>query len=228
MSSIERPLLEACGTYILTSTTDFWNWVFRDECVFALNCSAMSDTCDPIGCSLPGSSVHGIFQAKNIGLGCHFLLQGIFLTQQSNLGLLRCRQTHYRLSSEGSPWRCGFPTNTTQHQLQKSGSVEGPCVKEVYKKLQCTFQNLLTWWRKTIRSKIISWRGLGSCLRHEDHPRGFQFLQSKLTRFMNSLTCLHKTSGHPLIILTMHRILRQITFWHLLLTFPRILCPHRK
>ena len=32
-------------------------------------------------CSPPGSSVHGISQAKNIGVGSHFLLQGIFLTQ---------------------------------------------------------------------------------------------------------------------------------------------------
>ena len=32
-------------------------------------------------CSQPGSSVHGIFQAKNAGVGCHCLLQGIFLTQ---------------------------------------------------------------------------------------------------------------------------------------------------
>ena len=28
------------------------------------------------------------FPAKNSGVGCHFLLQGIFLTQGSNLGLL--------------------------------------------------------------------------------------------------------------------------------------------
>ena len=27
-------------------------------------------------CSLPGSSVHGIFPAKHTGVGCHFLLQG--------------------------------------------------------------------------------------------------------------------------------------------------------
>ena len=27
-------------------------------------------------CSLPGSSVHGVSQAKNTGVGCHFLLQG--------------------------------------------------------------------------------------------------------------------------------------------------------
>ena len=35
------------------------------------------------------------------GLGCHFLLQGIFPTQGSNLGLLHCRQILYRLSHQG-------------------------------------------------------------------------------------------------------------------------------
>jgi len=40
--------------------------------------------CDSMGCSLPDSSVHGIFQGKNTGLGCHSLLQGIILTQGSN------------------------------------------------------------------------------------------------------------------------------------------------
>ena len=29
---------------------------------------------------------------KNTGVGCHFLLQGIFLTQGLNLGLLNCRR----------------------------------------------------------------------------------------------------------------------------------------
>ena len=31
-------------------------------------------------------------------MGCHFLLQGVFLTQGSNLGLLRCKQNLYGLS----------------------------------------------------------------------------------------------------------------------------------
>ena len=31
-------------------------------------------------CSPPGSSLHGIFQARINGVGCHFLLQGIFPT----------------------------------------------------------------------------------------------------------------------------------------------------
>ena len=40
---------------------------------------------------------------KSIGVGCHFLLQGIFPTQGSNLGLLHCRQTLYCLSHQGNP-----------------------------------------------------------------------------------------------------------------------------
>ena len=33
-------------------------------------------------------------------MGCHFLLQGIFSTQESNPGLMHCRQTHYHLSHQ--------------------------------------------------------------------------------------------------------------------------------
>ena len=36
---------------------------------------------------------------KNTGMGCHFLLQGILLTQGSNLHLLHCRQ----ILPQGSP-----------------------------------------------------------------------------------------------------------------------------
>ena len=40
---------------------------------------------------------------KNTGVGCHSLLQGIFRTQGSNLGLSHCRQILYHLSHQGSP-----------------------------------------------------------------------------------------------------------------------------
>ena len=33
--------------------------------------------------------------SRNTGVGCHFLLQDIFLTQESNPGLLHCRQILY-------------------------------------------------------------------------------------------------------------------------------------
>ena len=54
-------------------------------------------------CRLPGSSVHGILQATILEWVAYFLLQGIFLTQGSNLGLSHCRQILYCLSHQGSP-----------------------------------------------------------------------------------------------------------------------------
>ena len=55
----------------------------------------------PIDCSPPGSSVHGILPARILELSCRSLLQGIFQTQGSNLGLLHCRQILYHLSHHG-------------------------------------------------------------------------------------------------------------------------------
>ena len=43
----------------------------------------------------------------NIGVGSLSLLQGIFLTQESNRGLLHCRWTLYQLSYQGSPRASG-------------------------------------------------------------------------------------------------------------------------
>ena len=51
--------------------------------------------CDPMDCSPPGSSVHGDSPGKNTAVSCHFLLQGIFLNQELNLGFLHCGWIHY-------------------------------------------------------------------------------------------------------------------------------------
>ena len=56
-----------------------------------------------MNCSLPGSSVHGILQARILEwLVSHSLLQGIFPTQGLNLGLLHCRWILYHLSHQES------------------------------------------------------------------------------------------------------------------------------
>ena len=47
-------------------------------------------------CSPPGSSVRGILQ-QEYWSGLPFLLQGIFLAQGLNPGLLHCRQILYHL-----------------------------------------------------------------------------------------------------------------------------------
>ena len=43
---------------------------------------------------------------KNTGVGSLSLLQGIFLTQKSNQGLLHCRWILYQLSYQGRQWKC--------------------------------------------------------------------------------------------------------------------------
>ena len=43
------------------------------------------------------------YPSKNTGVGCRFLLQGIFSTQGLNSGLLHCSQILYHLSQQGSP-----------------------------------------------------------------------------------------------------------------------------
>ena len=42
------------------------------------------------------------FLGKSTGVGCHFLLHGIFPTQESNPGFPHCRQMLYCLSYQGS------------------------------------------------------------------------------------------------------------------------------
>ena len=56
----------------------------------------------------------GFFSSKNIRVGCHFLLQGIFPTQILNLGLLHCRQILYCLSYQRSPLFIGAHGKGTQ------------------------------------------------------------------------------------------------------------------
>ena len=51
-------------------------------CLVAQSCLTL---CDPVDCSLAGSSVHEDSPGKNTGMGCHALLQGIFPTQVSRI-----------------------------------------------------------------------------------------------------------------------------------------------
>ena len=58
--------------------------------------------CNPMDCSPPGSSVHGISQAGILELGCHFLLQGIFQTQGLNPQWKPLKRKH-RVITTGPP-----------------------------------------------------------------------------------------------------------------------------
>ena len=56
------------------------------------------------------------FPGKNTGVGCHLLLQGIFLTQGSNLCLLHWQAGSLPLSHLGSP-SCGYSIYKMQFVL---------------------------------------------------------------------------------------------------------------
>ena len=63
----------------------------------------MSDFCNLMNCSLPGSSVHGESTGKNTGVGSHSILQSIFTTQGSNWGLLHWQVDSLLFNLLGKP-----------------------------------------------------------------------------------------------------------------------------
>ena len=107
-----------------TSESVLWNTIYKDLNIIkqliaykllylniyvyymyaVLSRLAMSDWCNPMDCSPPGSSVHGDFPGKNTGVGSLSLLQVIFWTQEMNWGLRHCRLILYQLSYQGSPY----------------------------------------------------------------------------------------------------------------------------
>jgi len=63
-----------------------------DTCVLVIqSCRTL---CDPIDCSPPRLLCSWNSPGKNTGVGCPFLLQRIFLTQELNPGFLHCGQRY--------------------------------------------------------------------------------------------------------------------------------------
>ena len=77
-------------------------------------CSVMSDSLQPHGLQSIRLLCPWDFPDKNTGVGCHFLLQGIFLTQGLNPGLWHWRHTLCHLSYQG---RSIFKSGDTQSYL---------------------------------------------------------------------------------------------------------------
>ena len=70
-------------------------------CVCIKVLQSYSTLYNPVDCSPPGSSVHGASPGKNTGVGCHFILQRIFLTQGWNPHLLHCKVGSLQLEPPG-------------------------------------------------------------------------------------------------------------------------------
>ena len=61
----------------------------KSEREVAQSCPTPSD---PMDCSLPGSSVHGIFPGKSTGVACHCLLRRSLESAEKNLEVTKCSQ----------------------------------------------------------------------------------------------------------------------------------------
>ena len=80
------------------------------------------------------------FSGKNTGVGCYFLLQGIFLTQGLNPGLLHCRQTLpfeslvSTISKMNQPYiciyflTCGLSSHSSHHSALRKVPCTTQCV----------------------------------------------------------------------------------------------------
>ena len=82
--------------------------------------SVVSDSLRPHGLQ-PTRLLHSWdFPDESTGVGCRFLLQRIFQTQGSSLGLLHCRQTLYRLIHQRSlePRTWIFIKNSLNHGVK--------------------------------------------------------------------------------------------------------------
>ena len=104
---------------------------------------------------------HGLYSpwnspGKNTGVGCHFLFQGIFLTQGSNPGLLHYRQILQRLSHQGSlrvlewvsyPFSKGssWPRNWTWASCIAGRFFTSWATREAWQAAVCGVANSQTW-----------------------------------------------------------------------------------
>ena len=85
LKSLDKPAPETNGCH-LREKINIHVWLFATPCTVA--CQA------PLSMGIPD---------KNTGVGCHSLLQGVFMPQGLNLGLLHCRHVLYHLSHQESP-----------------------------------------------------------------------------------------------------------------------------
>ena len=79
--SVLRPILWLCYVLGISDKGEYKPFMWQTYKQMGLVAQSCLTLCDPMDFSLPGSSVHGILQARILE-GVAFLLQGIFPTQE--------------------------------------------------------------------------------------------------------------------------------------------------
>ena len=121
----------------------------------SVSCSVMSDSLDPMDCSLSGSSVHRDSPGRNTGVGCHSLLQGIFLTQglkvKHTWSLLHsnCFSGHLSQRNKSLFWHKNFYTDVISTFICNSPKWNNPDVLQ----LSVQSNQPFTLWDTTLQCK---------------------------------------------------------------------------
>ena len=88
--------------YTIFESRGTWLRIFRIAVFLTVSRSVVSNSLRSHGLQRNRLLHLWNFPGKRTGVGCYFLLQGIFLTQPWNPGLPHCRQTLYHLSHQFS------------------------------------------------------------------------------------------------------------------------------
>ena len=100
--------------------------------------SSVQIFCSPMECSLPGSSVPRISQARILKWVAIFFLQGIFLTQLQNPLLLHWQANCLPLSYQGSPYTTAYPGSNSEYSLLNKTGILFP---KIYINRECHFKH---------------------------------------------------------------------------------------
>ena len=140
-----------CGP-ILSCKSEYWETIPHpsptsrerslpaDGCAHAKSLQSCPALCDPMDCSLPGSSVHGIFQARIPEWVAMPFPGRVFLTRESNLCLLHCRWILYHWASKEAQLKgiCFSPGDRLSPQgrgPQKFSSIILSCTRVIHVQL---------------------------------------------------------------------------------------------
>ena len=112
------------GRYYISLPFYRWEKCLQRGCVLCLVTQCLT-LCNPMDCRPLGSSVHGDSPGKNTGVGCHALLQGIFLTQGSKPSLLHLQLDCLPAELQGKPHKeTKWPLITTSTWLFRVTSLK--------------------------------------------------------------------------------------------------------
>ena len=130
------------------------------------------------------------FPGKSTRVCCHFLLQGIFLTQGSNPGLPHCGQRLYLWANQGSPKK----GNVKQCSNFCTIALISHTSKVMLKILHARFQQYMNWELPDVQVEFRKGRGI------KDQIANVHWIIEKTREFQRSRYFYSLTTLKPLTV----------------------------